>query len=87
MLDWFVDNSVWILVAASVLMLVGLIFNERFRKMIARVEPNKWHQKAMVGITSVFWIIESIIILVVILAFIAMFLDRQGATPVISQVH
>ena len=85
MLDWFVDNSVWILVAASVLMLVGLIFNERFRKMIARVEPNKWHQKAMVGITSVFWIIESIIILVVILAFIAMFLDRQGATPVISQ--
>ena len=85
MLDWFINNSVWILVAASVLMLVGLIFNSRFRKMIAGCEPNKWHQKAIVGITSVFWVIESIIILVVILAFIAMFLDREGGTAVISQ--
>jgi small-conductance mechanosensitive channel len=85
MLDWFINNSVWILVVAAVLMLVGLIFNERFRKMIAKLQPSKWHQKAIVGITSVFWIIEGIIILVVILAFVAMFLESEGVTPVISQ--
>ena len=66
MLDWFVDSSVWILVAASVLMLVGLIFHDRFRSMIARVEPDRWHQKAIVGITTVFWVIEGIIVIVVI---------------------
>jgi len=85
MLDWFINNSVWILVIAAVLMLVGVIFNERFRKMIARLEPDNWHQKAVVGITSVFWIIEGIIILVVVLAFVAMFLESEGATPAISQ--
>lgn len=85
MLDWFIDNSVWILVIAAVLMLVGLFFNGRFLKMIAKLEPTKWHQKAIVGITSVFWIIEGVIILVVILAFIAMFLDSEGGTSVISQ--
>ena len=85
MLDWFIDNSVWILVTASVLMLIGLFFSGRFHKMIAALEPNRWHQKAIVGITSVFWIIEGVIILVVILAFIAMFLEGEGTTPAISQ--
>jgi len=85
MLDWFINNSVWILVAASVLMLLGLIYNDKFRKVIAGLEPDKWHQKAIVGITSVFWIIEGVIILVVILAFVAMFLDGEEGTAVISQ--
>ena len=85
MLDWFVDNAVWVLVIASVVMVIGLIFHETFRKMIAKVEPDKWHQKAIGGITSVFWVIESIAILIVILAFVAMFLDREGITPMISQ--
>ena len=85
MLDWFVDNAVWILVIASVLMIVGLIFTQGFRKMIATVAPDNWHRKAIVGISSVFWIIEGIIILVVILAFVAMFLESDGGTPLISQ--
>lgn len=85
MWDWFINNSVWILVVAGVLMLVGLIFNDKFLKMIAGVQPAKWHQKAIVGITSVFWIIESILILIVIMAFVAMFLDGEGGTAVISQ--
>ena len=85
MWDWFVDNAAWVLVIASVVMVIGLIFTETFRKMIAKVEPDKWHQKAIGGITSVFWIIEGIIILVVILAFVAMFLESDGGTPLISQ--
>ena len=85
MVDWFVNNAIWVLVASSALMIIGLIFTQRFKKMIAKIEPNKWHEKAIVGITSVFWIIESIIILVVILAFIAMFLESGSGTPMISQ--
>jgi len=85
MLDWFINSSVWILFIACIVMLVGLIFHDRFLRMIARVEPDKWHQKAIVGITSVFWIIEGIIIIVVILAFIAMFLEGEGVTPLIAQ--
>jgi small-conductance mechanosensitive channel len=85
MVDWFVNNAIWVLVASSALMIIGLIFTQRFKKIIAKIEPNKWHEKAIVGITSVFWIIESIIILVVILAFIAMFLESGSGTPMISQ--
>ena len=85
MLDWFVDSSVWILIIACVVMLVGLIFHDRFRKMIARIEPDKWHQKAIIGISWVFWTIEGASIIVVILAFIAMFLEREGGVGTISQ--
>jgi small conductance mechanosensitive channel len=85
MLDWFINSSVWILIIACVVVVVGLIFHDRFRKMIAKVEPDKWHEKAIVGITSVFWTIEGIAVIVVILAFVAMFLEREGSTAVISQ--
>ena len=85
MLDWFVNNSIWILVISCAVMLVGLIFHDRFRKVIAALEPDRWHQKAVVGITSVFWTIESIAIIVVVLAFVAMFLEREGGVSVISQ--
>ncbi len=85
MLDWFVNNAVWILIAASVVMIIGLIFHEPFRKMIAKLEPDKWHEKAIGGVASVFWVIEGVAILVVILAFVAMFLDREGMTAMISQ--
>jgi small conductance mechanosensitive channel len=63
-------------------MVVGLIFHDSFRKIIAALEPDRWHQKAVVGITSVFWIIESLAIIVVVLAFVAMFLEREGGTGI-----
>jgi small-conductance mechanosensitive channel len=85
MLDWFIISSAWILVISCIVMLVGLVFHDRFLRMIARVEPDKWHQKAIVGVASVFWIIEGIIVVVVILAFVAMFLEREGVAPLISQ--
>ena len=85
MVDWFVDNAVWVLIVSSVLMIIGRIFTQGFKKIIGKIEPDKWHQKAIVGITSVFWIIEGVIILVVILAFIAMFLEGEAGTPMVSQ--
>lgn len=85
MVDWFIDSSVWILIIACVVMVVGLIFHDRFRKMIAKIEPDKWHQKAIIGITWVFWTIEGASIIVVVLAFVAMFLEREGGAATISQ--
>ena len=85
MVDWFVDNAVWILVASVALMIIGLVFTQGFKKIIARIEPDKWHEKAIVGITSVFWIIEGVIILVVILAFVAMLLEGDAGSPMVTQ--
>ena len=84
MWDWFIANSIWILICASVFVVLVLIFNDKVRSLIAKLEPDKWQQKALGSITSVFWIIESVAILLVVLSFIAMVLSREGMASMIT---
>ncbi len=78
MWGWFIDNSVWILILASVLVVLLLFFNDRIRKFISRVEPDKWQKRLWGNISAIFWIIEGIAIVVMVMAFFALALAREG---------
>ena len=84
MWGWFITNSIWILLGFGALVLLVLLFNEKIRNLIARVEPEKWQGKAYGSITAVFWTIEGIAVLIVILAFIAMVLSEEGAGTLLT---
>jgi small-conductance mechanosensitive channel len=80
----FTANSIWILVIAGLVVLLLLIFSERVRGFIAKVEPEKWQKKALGSITAIFWTIEGIAVVVMVLAFVAITLSREGAHAMIT---
>ena len=84
MWGWFIDNGVWVLICASIVVVLLLFFHERVRNFISRIEPEKWQKKAFGSITSVFWTIEGIAVAVVVLAFIAIVLSEQGVAAMIN---
>jgi hypothetical protein len=81
---WFTNNSVWILVVSGLLVFLLLLFSDRVRNFISAIEPNKWHQKAFGGITFIFWAIEGIAVVIMVLAFIAITVSREGARAIIT---
>ncbi len=78
MWGWFVDNSVWILILASILVVVLLFFNDRIRDWFGKIEPEKWQKKLWGNITAIFWIIEGIAIVIMVMAFMALALAQEG---------
>jgi small-conductance mechanosensitive channel len=75
---WFVDNSVWILILASVLVVALLFFNDRIRAWFSKIVPEKWQRHFWGNITAGFWIVETICIFILIMAFIALALAQEG---------
>lgn len=83
MWGWIIDNSVWILVLASVLVVLLLFFNDKVRKFLARVEPDKLQRKIWGNITTIFWVVEGIAIVIMVLAFFALALSREGTRALV----
>ncbi len=81
---WFTNYSVWILVISGLIVFLLLLFSNRVRDVISKLEPDKWHKKAFGGITFVFWTIEGIAVAVMIIAFIAITLSREGTGAMIT---
>ena len=75
---WFIDNSVWILICASLVVLLLLFFNERTRNFLAGLVPEKFRERFLTNVTIIFWTIEGIGIVVMILAFMALALAVEG---------
>jgi small-conductance mechanosensitive channel len=75
---WFVDNSVWILVLTSVVVVLLLFFNDRIRAWFSKIAPEKWQRHFWGNITAIFWIIETIFIFILIMSFIALALAQEG---------
>jgi len=84
MWDWFAGNSVWILIAASVVVLLLLFFNDRIRTWLNQAKPEKWKEKLYGNVNAFFWTIEGIAAVVMITAFIAMATFQDGGTSLIS---
>ena len=78
MWGWFVDNSIWILILASVVVVLLLFFNDRIRNWFAKIEPDKWQHKFWGNITAIFWTVEAIAIVIMIMAFLALALAQEG---------
>jgi small-conductance mechanosensitive channel len=87
MWDWFTHNSVWILIGASVVVLLLLFFNDKIRDWLYSVEPEKWQKKFYGNMNAFFWIVESIATVVMITAFIAMATYSDGGTSMITTEH
>jgi small-conductance mechanosensitive channel len=84
MWGWFLDNSVWVLIGMAVVVLVLLFFNEKTRAIIARAVPEKWHERAFGDINGIFWAVEGIAVAIMVLAFVAMLLSREGAAAIVT---
>ena len=84
MWGWFGNNSVWILIGDSVVVLLLLFFNDRIRGWLSRVEPEKWHEKFYGNMNAFFWAIEGIAAVIMIIAFISMATIRDGGSPLIT---
>lgn len=77
MWQWFQDNSVWILIVASVIVLLFMMFNDTIRRFLSLNKSEKWHKKIH-GIVDVgFWVFEVFVFIVMILAFIALALPSD----------
>ena len=78
MWGWIVDHGIWILIVSSLAVILLLFFNERVKRLISRVEPDQIQHKFFGNITAVFWTIEAIAVIVMIMAFVAVALAREG---------
>jgi small-conductance mechanosensitive channel len=84
MWEGFTNHSIWILVVAGLVVFILLLFSDRVRNFISRLEPEKWHKKAFGGIAFIFWTIEGIAVILMVLAFVAITLSREGASAIIT---
>jgi len=84
MWGWFVDNSLWVLIASALLVIFLLFFSEKVRNIIAGLVPEKKREKAFGKINTVFWTIEGVVAIIMIVAFVAMTLSREGAPPLVT---
>ena len=84
MWSWFMSNSIWVLLGFGALVLLILLFNEKVRNLIVKLEPEKWQGKAYGSITAIFWTIEGISVLIVIVAFIALVFSEEGAGTLLT---
>jgi len=84
MWGWFTDNSIWILIIAGLVVFLLLLFSDKVRKLIARLEPEKWQQKAVGSITTIFWTVEGIAVVVMVLAFVAITMSREGVHAMVT---
>jgi small-conductance mechanosensitive channel len=78
MWEWFTNNSIWILVVAGLVVFILLLFSDKVRSLISRLEPDKWHKKAFGGIAFIYWTIGTIAFIFVLIAFIAITLSSEG---------
>ncbi len=81
---WFSGNSIWVLIISGLLLVLLLLFGERVRNMITRVAPEKRREGLCGKVRIVFWTIEGIALAVVLLAFAAMVLFREGIYAAIT---
>lgn len=84
MWEWFTENSIWILIVAGLVVFLLLLFSDRARGFISRLEPDRWHKKAIGGIGFIFWTVEAIAVIVMVLAFVAITLSREGVRSIIT---
>jgi small conductance mechanosensitive channel len=74
MLGWISDNSVWILIGASMVVLLMLFYHDRILDWMTR----KGQREFPGGSKNLYWIIEGIAIAILITSFIAMTTASTG---------
>ena len=84
MWGWLIANGAWILIGSGVVLLLLIIYGVRIRGGIARVVPEGSKEKVEGNLTITMRAIEGIAVAIVIVAFVAMVLSREGIGAVIT---
>lgn len=84
MWDWFADNSIWILIIATLVVFLLLFFNDKIRSWLSPKGPEKGQEKSSRNINIIFWTIEGIAAVIMITAFIVMATYSDGGTSLIT---
>jgi len=75
----FVDNGIWVLVGASILVVLLLFFRDRIRDLMRKIIPEGWGNRFFGNVNGIFWTIEVIAVLLMVLAFVAITVSSEGA--------
>ena len=78
MWDWFTANSIWILFGAGLMLTILLFFRDKFQDSIVKVVPEILQARARKSASVAFWSIEGVALAIVILAFTAITLSKEG---------
>ena len=84
MWGWFLDNSLWLLIASALLVIILLFFSEKIRTAIAGMVSEKKREAASGRINVIFWTLEGIFAAIMVASFIAMILSQDGEAPIIT---
>ena len=83
MWEWFTTNSVWILIASAVVLIMILFARDRIQASLqkaAKKAPGWLHPSA----TLAFWIIASITLIFIATAVVAIVLSREGVLAMVT---
>ena len=84
MWSWITDYSVWILMAAGVMLVIFLLFKERIQELIINNVQDAVKDRARKKAGIVFWTVEGIILGIITVAFAAITLSRTGIGAMIT---
>ena len=80
MWDWFLNNSVWILIVASLIVILLLVFNSAIRKWLSAETGKKRHKKLHNIVNWIFWTVEGIAATIMVFAFLALSVTSTPAS-------
>jgi len=84
MWQWFMTNSVWILIVTGSVLTLLLFLRERFKEIIIRGAPEALKNKAQRRANVAFWTVEGIALAIVALSFTAITLSRTGVGALVT---
>jgi len=84
MWEWFTANSMWILVASVLVLILLLTVGERFRDKIIKAMPEERRERVQKGLGIACWTVEGIALVLAVLAFVAIVLSEKGVYSIIT---
>jgi small-conductance mechanosensitive channel len=84
MWQWFLDNSLWILVVSAILMLLLPFFNNQARKAVTGLIAETKREGTAGGINTTFWVGEIIIGIVLLVSFVSTMIAREGTSTLLT---
>lgn len=84
MWEWFTYYSVWILIISGLVLAILLIFGDRVRDTTTRAVSEKRHKGAHSSVAVTLRALEGIALLLMVVAFVAITLSREGVHSIIT---
>jgi small-conductance mechanosensitive channel len=84
MWQWFLNNSLWILVVSAIVLLLLPFLNKRTRKAATGLISETKRDRTTGRINKVFWVVERFIAVVLVVSFIATMVSQQGAEALLT---